>query len=106
LSNASLVFRTSRNRLFGVSPSSSNLSDLVIVYGTVTTQENEPLSELNATLLQIGNVTAPRSSDWTVCISNESREACYVTHSSLVQSLIVSVPSQGNIPIIRLMSPG
>jgi hypothetical protein len=96
LTNASLIFTTPRNRLFGVSPSCSGLLNLVIVYENVTTAGSELLSNLNATFLQIGNITAPLSNDWTVCISGENHEACYVTHSSVVKSLIVSIPSQGN----------
>jgi hypothetical protein len=72
------------------------------VYGTVTTQETEPLSGVNATLLQIGNITAPLSRDWTVCISGENREGCYATHSSVVRSLLVSIPSQGNYSVKML----
>jgi hypothetical protein len=49
LSNTALLFTTPRNRLFGASPSRSDLSNFVIVYGDVTTQGSEPLSGLNAT---------------------------------------------------------
>jgi hypothetical protein len=96
LTTASLVFTTPRNRLFGVSPSSSGSLNLVIVYGNVTMQGSEPISKLNATFLQIGKVTAPLSNDWTVCTSGGNREACYATHSPVVRSLLVSIPSQGN----------
>jgi hypothetical protein len=96
LTNASLVFTTPRNRLFGVSPSGSGLSNMVIVYGNVTTQGGEPLSSLSPTFLHIGNVTVPPSNDWTVCTSGGNREACHATHSSVVRSLLVSIPSQGN----------
>jgi hypothetical protein len=95
-SNASLVFATSGNRLFGVSPSSSALFDLAIVYESVTVQNNEPFSKLNATFLQIGNLTIPRSSHWTFCVSGMGHNDCFLTRSSIVKSLVMRVPSAGN----------
>jgi hypothetical protein len=85
--------------LFGVSPSTSTLVNLVIVYGNVTNPENEPLSQLNVTLLQIGNVTAPLSNGWTICVSGTGHEDCYVSRSSLVRSLIVAIPRQGDYSV-------
>jgi hypothetical protein len=96
LTTGSLAFTTPRNRLFGASPSGSGSLDLIIVYGNATMQGSELLSNLNATFLHIGNVTAPLSNDWRVCISGESREACYATRSPVVRSLLLSTPSQGN----------
>jgi hypothetical protein len=52
-SNASLVFTTPHNRLFGVSLLCSNLFDLVIVYENVTTQAKESFSKLGATFFYI-----------------------------------------------------
>jgi hypothetical protein len=96
LLNASLVCTAQRSRSFGVSPLYCNLFSLVIGYGSVTTQENELLPGLNARPLPIGNVMAPLSSDWKVCISGKSRESRRATRSSVVKSVIVSVPSEGN----------
>jgi hypothetical protein len=98
-SNASLIFITSRNRLFGVSPSSSNLLNLVIVYLNVTNEENGPLLKLNGTLLEIGNVTIPLSSYWMLCMSGVGCEDWDETGSSSVKSLIVSIPSEGNYSV-------
>jgi hypothetical protein len=97
--NSSVVFATAGNRLFGVNPSSFDLFSLVIVYGNVTTKGEERLSNLNATLLQIGNLTVPPSSRWMVCVSDESYEDCYLTRSSVMKSLIVSVRSEGNYSV-------
>jgi hypothetical protein len=99
LTNASLVFTTPRNRLFGVGPSSSGLLNLVIVYGNVTTQGSEPLSNLKATFLQIGNITVPLSNDWTICVSGSGYEHCSLTRSAVMKSLIVTVPLEGNYSI-------
>jgi hypothetical protein len=99
LTDASLVFTTPRNRLFGVSPSSSGLLNSVIVSGNVTTQGSEPLSNLNATFLQIGNITVPLSNDRTICISGSGYEHCYPTRSAVMKSLIVTVPHEGNYSI-------
>jgi hypothetical protein len=98
-SNGSFLFRTPRNRLFGVSPSSSAFLNLMIAYWNVTNEENEPLSMLNTTLLQIGNVAIPQSSDWMVCVSGICREDCSQAGSSVVNSLIVSVPSEGSYSV-------
>jgi hypothetical protein len=95
-SNGSFLITTPRNRLFGISPSSSDFLNLVIVYWNVTSEESELLSKLNTTLLQIGNVTIPQSSDWMVCVSGVDQEECHQTGSSVVKSLIVSIPSEGN----------
>jgi hypothetical protein len=96
LSNGSLIFTTPRNQLFGVSPSSSGLLNLLVMYEIVTTQWSESLSQLNVSLLQIGNITAPESRDWKLCICGECQQECYLTQSSVVKSLIVSVGSKGN----------
>jgi hypothetical protein len=102
LSNASLSFATKSNQLFGVCPSIRNFSDWVILYENITTRENEPLSQRDSTLLQIGNITAPLSSDWKLCVSGSGYEKCYLTPSSIVKSLIVTVPSQGNYSVTML----
>jgi hypothetical protein len=99
LTNASLVFITPRNRLFGVSPFRSGLLNLVIVYENVTTQGSELLSNLNATFLQIGNITVPLSNEWTICVSGSGYEDCYPIRSSVMKSLIVTVPIEGNYSI-------
>jgi hypothetical protein len=52
---------------------------LVIVYGSVTNEENEPLSNVNATLLHIGNVTIPQSGGWMICMSGVVRVVCHQT---------------------------
>jgi hypothetical protein len=90
LSKASLIFTTPRNRLFGVSPSSSGLLNLVIVYESVTTQWSEPLSQLNATFVQIGSITALSARDWTICVCGECQQECYLAQSSVVKSLTMS----------------
>jgi hypothetical protein len=104
-SNGSFLFVTPRDRLFGVSPTSSDLLNLVIVYGDVTNEESEPLSKLNATLVQIGNVTSPHLNDWMVCVSGDGYEDCHETGSPVVQSLIVSVPPAGNY-LVKMSSNG
>jgi hypothetical protein len=62
----------------------------------ITEQNNEPLSELDMILLQIGNLTVPRSNDWTFCISGMDHDDCFATESPRVKSMIVSIPSLGN----------
>jgi hypothetical protein len=99
ISNASLMFITPRNRLFGVSPSNSNLFKLVILYESLTNQPQESLWKLNATFLQIGNLTIPQSNDWIFCVSDVGHNDCFPMRSSVVKSLIVSVPSVGNYSI-------
>jgi hypothetical protein len=98
-SNDSFIFRTDRDPLFGVAPSRLNLPNFVITYGTVTKPEREPLSGLNVTFLQIGNVTAGQSSDGLLCVRGAIRKDCSQTRSSVMKSLIVSVPWEGNYSV-------
>jgi hypothetical protein len=93
------MFTTPRNRLFGAVPSSSNLTKLVIQYGGVTIQNDESLWKLNTTLLQIGNVTIPESNELMFCLSGMDHRDCFSTQSSIVKSLIVSIPSIGNYSV-------
>jgi hypothetical protein len=67
----------------------------VILYKNVTKQESEPLSTMDTILLQIGNLTIPPSSDWTLCISGLNHDDCFTTGASPLKSLLVSVPSIG-----------
>jgi hypothetical protein len=82
--------------LFGVDPSSSNFVKLVILYESVTMENTESLSKLNTTFLQIGNLTVPPSDDWMFCVSGVGYDDCFAARSSIMKSLIVSLPSLGN----------
>jgi hypothetical protein len=73
---------------------------LLILYENVTREGNEPLAGLNATFLQIGNLSYPPASNWTFCVSGLGREHCFVIRSSVVKSFIIAVPSQGNYSVI------
>jgi hypothetical protein len=99
ITNASLIFATPRNRLFGVSPSSSTLFKMMIMYGDVTRQGHEPVSKLNATFLQIENITAPLSKDWLFSVCGAGPEDCYQSRSTNVKSIIVTLPWQGNYSV-------
>jgi hypothetical protein len=69
LADASLILQTPRDPLFGRSPSRQGELNLTIIYGGVTSENPEPLSALNATFLQIGNISLPRRGSWTFCVS-------------------------------------
>jgi hypothetical protein len=79
-----------------VSPFRSGLLNLVIVYENVTKENQEPLSRLDQTFIQIGNLTIPRSNRWMFCVSGINHHDCFITGTSNVKSLIVNVPSIGN----------
>jgi hypothetical protein len=98
--DASLTFETPRNRLFGVSPLREGSLNLTLLYGSVTSNGDEPLSLLNGIFLQIGNVSLPasepESESWSFCVSSVDHEHCIGIVSNEVKSVIVSVPSANN----------
>jgi hypothetical protein len=65
LSDASLIFVTQGNQLFGVSPLHVGWLNLTILYGSATSAESEPLAGLNRVMLQIGslNFDPPKNGD-------------------------------------------
>jgi hypothetical protein len=99
LADASLVFRTPRNRLFGNAPSRQGELNLTILYGTETSNGAEPVSLLNATSLQIGNFTLPAQGLWTFCVSGEGLEQWFESGLVEVKSLLTTVSGQGNYSI-------
>jgi hypothetical protein len=101
IADASLVFETEGNRLFGSSPSSTNLIDLTIFYHRATVLGEEPLSELQTAFLQIGNLNISENNDekWTFYISNGEYERCIAALSANVTSVVLSVPSFSNYSI-------
>jgi hypothetical protein len=111
LSNASVIFGTAAARLFGVSPSREGPLSLAILYGSVTSSQAEPLSSLNAPILQIGNVSfhPPREGDcvgWTFCVSASDAENCIAAHFTEVRevkSVVLSIPSLGSYSIRALL---
>jgi hypothetical protein len=99
LSDASLIFVTQGNRLFGASPSQQRSLNLTILYGNVTWEGSEPLSRLNANFLQIADFKLPLSDEWVLCISGENHERCFGTETLVPKGIILSVPSKGNYSI-------
>jgi hypothetical protein len=99
-SGASLVFLTDKNRLFEKSPSTLGWANISILYGTVTTSVIEPLSELNDTFLQIGNVAFPAEGVWKICLSSQTFNRCLEYASSAMKSLLFSVPKKDFYEII------
>jgi hypothetical protein len=84
LSNASLIFGTDGDRLFGSSPSREGWLELTILYGRATSREAEAVSGLNAAFLQIGNLSFSPPVDlegspawrWIFCVSGSGDEQC------------------------------
>jgi hypothetical protein len=69
LADASLIFHTPGNRLFGEIPSRVGDLNLTILNGAVISEgaDGERLSGLNGTFLGIGNATFPIAGAWTFC---------------------------------------
>jgi hypothetical protein len=114
LSDASLIFVTQGDRLFGVSPSHEGWLNLTILYGSTTSPEAEPLLGLNAAILQIGNLSFNPPIDWhgsaalpcTFCISRAGDGGCIATHSTEVtevESAVLSLPSSGSYSIRAML---
>jgi hypothetical protein len=101
LADSSWIFATHGNRLFGETPSVESLVNLRILYGAVTSNGVEPLSSLNVPLIHIGTVTLPERPSWAFCISPVviAYEPCFTSESIEVNSMILSVPSQGDYSI-------
>jgi hypothetical protein len=100
LADASLVFRTASSQLFGKAPSRQGELNLTILYGTGTSNGAEPVWELNATFLQIGNFTLPAQGYWTFCVSGDESEQWFESGGLAgVKSLLTTVPGQGNYSI-------
>jgi hypothetical protein len=102
LSNASVLFETDQNRLFGAEPLGFGGVSVVIIYGTITTKNSEPLSRLNIgkRFLQIGNLTLPGIDPWTFCVSligSFETAQCFKSDLTGVKSFIVSVSNIGNV---------
>jgi hypothetical protein len=92
LSEASLIFGTESDQLFGVSPSQEGWLNFTILYGSATSARTEPLVGLNAVILQIGNLSfnSPMggngSAVWpcTFCVSRGGDGQCIATQSTEV----------------------
>jgi hypothetical protein len=101
LSDASIVFETPQNRLFGVSPGGT--TSIAIVYGSPTAANVEPLSELATSFLQIGNLSLPGSDPWTFCLTSNGTNAglsrCFGTDLVEIKSFVCSVADGGNFSI-------
>jgi hypothetical protein len=115
LSDASLIFGTESDRLFGVSPLLAGWLNLTIVYGSATSAGTERLSGLNASILQIGNLSfnppiglyVSAGCPCTFCVSRAGDGDCIVTHStevSEVKSAVFSLPSDGSYSIRALLA--
>jgi hypothetical protein len=96
-SDASAIFVTQRAPLFGVNPLHQGELNLTLMYGTVMADKAELLPS-SATFLQIDNLSLPHGS-WEFCISGAASTRCFDTESTIVRSLIMSVPSQGSYSI-------
>jgi hypothetical protein len=109
--NASVIFGTEGARLFGVSPSREGRLYLAILYGSATSRESEPLSSVDAPILQIGNVSfhPPMDGDsvgWTFCVSGADAGNCIAApfpEVREVKSVILSIPSLGSYSIRALL---
>jgi hypothetical protein len=101
LFDALLMFRTKTDRLFAVSPAVRGLLNCTIMYGGVTTAGREGLRLLNGILLERGNVSLGEGDSWRFCISrvSEASDQCLETESAHGQSIVVTVPSEGNYSI-------
>jgi hypothetical protein len=115
LSDASLIFGTESDRLFGVSPWRAGWLNLTIVYGKATSARTERLSDLNASILQIGNLSfnlpmglyVSAASPCTFCVSRAGDVECIVRHSTEVsefKSAVFSLPSDGSYSIRALLA--
>jgi hypothetical protein len=93
------MITTPQNRVFGENPFREGSLSLSVAYESVTSGGLEPLSLLNSTFLQIGNVGLPNSNFWTFCVSGIIQENCFDIRSTKVKSLLFSVPLQGNYSI-------
>jgi hypothetical protein len=97
-SNASVIFETPGDRLFGVNPSQAGSLKLTILFGTAVTNWGEPLSGLTISLLQIGSLSPVLSGDWALCviaISGNGGDDCVAIQSAGVHAMIVTVGSPG-----------
>jgi hypothetical protein len=103
LIDCALIFTTPHNQLFGISPSSSGSLNLAILFGGVTSKGSEPLTNLNGTFLQIGNVNLPDKELWTICISGKKYEHCIESPSRTIRSILFSTDGPGN-RLIRAFS--
>jgi hypothetical protein len=95
LNDASVVFQTQGNRLFGVGPSRNGGLNLAILYGSETTAGVEPLSGLNAAFLQIGEVSQLRAGPLSFGVSNEASEWWFVDDLAGMKSLLTVVTGEG-----------
>jgi hypothetical protein len=96
LSNGSLSFATHRDRLFDVYPSIEGSINLMIRYGTVTSDASEHFPIVNSPVLQIGNLSLPSIEPWTFCVAGSNNHHCYANDLTDVKSFILTVPSPGN----------
>jgi hypothetical protein len=94
-SNASAIFVTHHAPLFGVRPLHEGELNLTLVYETAMADKAELLPNPPAIFLQIRNLSLPHGR-CEFCISGAASARCFGTESTIVRSLIVSVPSQGS----------
>jgi hypothetical protein len=97
-SNASVIFETPGDRLFGVSPGKTGRLNLAVLFGAATSHLSEPLSNLSTPLLQVGRLSSALSGDLTLCVTADSgdpREHCFEIQSPSLRSLIVTVGFPG-----------
>jgi hypothetical protein len=96
-SDASAIFVTPRAPLFGVRPHHRGELNLTVVYETPMAGKTELLPS-SAIFLQIHNLSLPHGR-CEFCILSAASARCFGTESTIVGSLIVSVPSEGNYSI-------
>jgi hypothetical protein len=96
--DASAVFVTPRAPLFGVRPLHQGKLNLTLVYQTAMADKTELLPNSPAIFLQILNLTLPPGR-CEFCIFSAASTRWFGTEPTIVRSLIVSVPSEGNYSI-------
>jgi hypothetical protein len=96
-SRASAIFVTQRAPLFGVIARHQGELNLTLVYETAMADKTELLPG-SVIFLQIRNFSLPHGR-CEFCISGAASTRCFGTESTIVRSLIVSVPSEGNYSI-------
>jgi hypothetical protein len=92
-SDASAIFVTQHAPLFGVIPHHQGELNLTLVYETAMGDKAERLPG-SSIFFQIRNLSLPHGG-CEFCISGAAGTRCFGTESTIVRSLIVSVPSEG-----------
>jgi hypothetical protein len=95
LSDGSHVFVGNQAPLFTGTLSSSGIVELVILYGNETGDNPDNFAKVNATLLQIRNMSDLANGGWFFCVLSSGIDRCFFDEFIEVRSLVVSVPRDG-----------